>query len=228
MSSKPRKTLEDFPKFSLSQLIRAGTDSQGFTRFELNGEFDRLIQSQGEITWFWLLIGDRAAVCAQWESVGPGTAATLVAFKKEMPEIVGKTLYYLSPAWDARHIWMVLDEQWGWKRVLFQAVDAVAEAYEATDVSIANGQEVKTWTKLSRADKLGSTERYVPTLDNPLGSSVPPQLVPGGWDHEHCELCREHINNGDFGYRDEDGQWLCENCYDKYAKLHDLSFVDDL
>ncbi|HTP30785.1 MAG TPA: hypothetical protein VMJ75_01350 [Candidatus Acidoferrales bacterium] len=228
MDAKLRKTLEDFPKFSVSQLTRVGTDSQGFTRFELNGEFDRLVQPQGQITWFWLLIGDRAAVCAQWKSVGPGNVATVTADEKEMPEIVGKTLYYLSPAWDARHIWMVLDEQWGWKRVLFQAVDAVAEAFEATDISIVDGREVKTWTKLSRADKCKSTKRYAPTLDDTLVSGRPAQLVPGGWDHEHCQLCREHINNGDFGYRDEDDHWLCESCYDKYVKHHDLSFVDDL
>lgn len=228
MNSKPRKTLEDFPKFSVSQLTRVGTDSQGFTRFELNGEFDRPIQPQGEITWFWLLTDDHAAVCAQWKSVGPGTAATVVADEKEMPEIVGKTLYYLSPAWDARDIWMVLDEHWGWQRVLFKSVDAVAERHEATDVSIVDGREVKTWTKLSRADKRGSTERYAPMPDGTLASGTAPQLVPGGWDHEHCQLCRRHINNGDFGYRDEDDHWLCENCYDKYVKPRDLSFVDDL
>jgi len=228
MDSKPRKTLEDFPKFSVSQLTRVGTDSQGFTRFELNVEFNRPIQRRGEITWFWLLTSGRAAVCVQWKSVGPGNVATLTADEKEMPEIVGKTLYYLSSAWDPRHVWMVLDEQWGWKRVLFQAVDAIAETFEATDVSIIDGREVKTWTKLSRADKRGSTERYAPPLDDTLPSGTAPRLVPGGWDHEHCELCREHIDNGDFGYQDKDDNWLCENCYDRYVKPHDLSFVDDL
>ena len=228
MNSKPRKTLEDFPQFSVSHLTRVGTDSQGCTRFELNGDFDHPIQRQGEITWFWLLIDDDAAVCAQWKSVGPGGAATVVVDEKEMPEIVGRTLYYLSPPWDARDVWMVLDEHWGWQRVLFKAVDALAERYEASDVSIVDGREVKTWTKLSRADKRGSTERYAPMLDNTLASGTAPQLVPGGWDHEHCHLCKGHINNGDFGYRDEDDQWLCESCYDKYVKPHDLSFVDDL
>ena len=142
--------------------------------------------------------------------------------------MVGKPLYYLSPAWEPHQIWMVLDEHWGWQRVLFQAVDAVAETHEATDVSIVDEREVKTWTKLSRADKRGSAERYAPTLDDTLVSGAAPQLVPGGWDHEHCQLCREHISHGEFGYRDEDDQWLCENCYGKYVMPRDLSFVDDL
>ena len=163
----------------------------------------------------------------QWKSVGPGAAATVVADEKEMPEISGKTLYYLSPGWDPHHIWMVLDEDWGWQRVLFQTVDAVAERYEASDISIIDGQEVKTWTKLSRADKRGSTERYAPANDA-LPSSSTPQSVPGGWNHEYCQFCRRHINNGDFGYRDGDDQWLCQNCYDKYVTGRDLSFVEDL
>lgn len=228
MNSKPRKTLQDFPRFSVSQVSRGETNSQGFTTFELRGEFDRIIQRQGEITWFWLLVGERAAVWAQWKSVGPGTAATVVAHEKTMPEIAGKTLYYLSPYWQAFHIWMALDEQWGWQRELFQAVDAVAEAYLANDVSIVDGREVKTWAKLSRADKRGHTERYVPLLDDTSDSGTTQQFVPGGWDHEHCELCQGHIEHGNYGYKDPDDRWMCETCYDKYVKPRDLSFVDDL
>jgi hypothetical protein len=228
MNSKFRKKLEDFPKFTVSQLNDLGSDSQGFTRFELAGEFDRPVQPRGEITWFWLLIGDRAAVCAQWISRGPGTAATVVADEKEMPEMGGKTLYYLNPAWEPHHIWMVLDEHWGWQRALLKAVDALAETHEATNISIVDGREVKTWTKLSRADKRGSTKRYAPTRDDTSVSGTAPQLVPGGWDHEHCEICREHIDHGDFGYQDRDDHWLCEDCYDKYVRPRDLSFVDEL
>lgn len=228
MGVKPKKTLEDFPKFFLSQVTRGETDPEGFTAFELSGEFDRIIQRQGEITWFWLLIGERAAVCPQWKSLGPGTAATVIAREREMPETDGKTLYYLSSAWDPYQIRMVLDEEWGWQRVLFQAVDAIAETHHANDVSIVDGREVKTWTKLSRADNHGHTERYAPAQDDASDSSSAQKLVPGGWDHEHCELCRGHIDHGDFGYRDNDERWICERCYDRYVKSHDLSFVDDL
>jgi hypothetical protein len=55
-------------------------------------------------------------------------------------------------------------------------------------------------------------------------------VVRGGWDHEHCELCRGKIGVGGapVGYRDNDDQWLCESCYDHYAKQHDLSFLVEL
>lgn len=228
-SQMSHKTLEDFPTFRLSRLSRGETDPDGFTTFELEGEFDRVIKPVGEITWFWLLIGEREAVCAQWKSFADDTRiATLIVYKKELPEMVGKTLYYLSPGWDARNVWMVLDEQWGWERVRFQAVDAVAENYESNDVSIVDGRDVKTWTKLQRADKRTSTERYAPAAEQTSLSHGEQQVIPGGWDHEHCQLCRGHFDHGDFGYRDGDELWMCESCYDKYAKPHDLSFVDEL
>jgi len=229
MNPENRKTLEDFPKFRVSRVTRGETDPHGFTTFELDGEFDRIVGRVGEITWFWLLIGNRLAVCAQWKSLGEDTSTpTLVAHEKELPEIVGKTLYYLSPAWQAFNIWMVLDEKWGWEHVRFQTVDAVAEAFQANEVSIVDGREVKTWTKLERADNRGFTERYAPAAEQTSPSRAEPHVVPGGWDHEHCELCRGHIDNGDNGYRDRDERWMCENCYNKYVKRRDLSFVDEL
>ena len=186
-----QKTLEDFPTFRLSRLSRGGTDPDGFSQrvacaraFELEGEFDRVIKPVGEITWFWLLIGEREAVCAQWKSFpGDARAATLVVYEKELPEMAGKTLYYLSPGWEPVNVWMVLDHQWGWEHVRFQAVDAVAEKYQANGVSIVDGREVKTWTKLQRADKRTLTERYAPAGEQTSLSRSDQQVVPGGWDH---------------------------------------------
>ncbi|MEZ5962501.1 MAG: hypothetical protein R3F56_01525 [Planctomycetota bacterium] len=44
--------------------------------------------------------------------------------------------------------------------------------------------------------------------------------VPGGWDHEHCELCRGKIDTGTVGaYCDSDtDDWLCGPCYDAYIR----------
>jgi hypothetical protein len=123
---------------------------------------------------------------------------------------------------------MVLDKQWGWQHVRFQAVDAVATTYQAKDVSMVDGREVQTWTKLQRADKHTSTERYAPAAEQASLSGGAQQVIPGGWDHEHCQLCRGHIDHGDFGYRDQDELWMCESCYNKYVKSHDLSFIDEL
>lgn len=228
-AEKSRKTLEDFPKFHLTRVTRCETDPKGFTTFEFEGRFDRPVEQSGEITWFWLLIGDHAAVCMQWKSLDKETrAAVVIAREMELPDLSGKTLYYLSPRWNALNIWMVLDERWGWERMRFQAVDAVAEDYEAKEVSIVDGREVKKWTKLERADKRRSSERYYPVTEESPPSGADQRIIPGGWDHEHCELCHEHIDHGDFGYRDRDERWLCEKCYDRYVSSRDLSFVDEL
>src|SRR6516162_4160063 len=109
-----RKTLKDFPTFRLSRLSGGETDPDGFTTFELEGEFDRFIKPVREITWFWPLIGEREAVCAQWKFFADDArAATLVVYAKELPERVGKTLHHLSPDWEPVNVWMVLDEQLG-------------------------------------------------------------------------------------------------------------------
>jgi hypothetical protein len=141
---------------------------------------------------------------------------------------VGQALFYLSPRWQAFNVWMVLDPSWGWKRTLFEGIDAVAEEYAAPDVSIVDGREVKIWTKLERADGAGRQSRYYPE-DNQIGPPDPnTRVVPGGWDHEHCALCNEHIEAGQFGFRDPGERWMCEKCYQRYVVPRDLSFVDEL
>ena len=52
-TAKP-KTLEDFPRFMVAGLRRGKTSDTGFTRFELDGEFDRIIEKI-DPDWFWLL-----------------------------------------------------------------------------------------------------------------------------------------------------------------------------
>jgi hypothetical protein len=230
-AKKPKtpKTLADLPHFRVLGVVRGETDPDGFTAFELEGEFDRIIERQGEITWFWLLSDQRSAICVQWKSEDDESLkAVVVAHEKKLPEVLGKTLYYLSPGWDPKNIWMVTDDQWGWESARLQAVDAVAETYAAKDISIVDGREVKTWTKLTRADGRGSVERYGPSEDKSSGSGTHTKIIPGGWDHEHCQLCRKHIDDGDYGYRDRDDHWMCVSCYDSYVRPRDVSFVDDL
>jgi hypothetical protein len=229
MTNKKPKTLDDFPHFTVTHVRRGETSPSGYTEFELEGTFGKLDQIKGiESTWFWLLIGEHDCLCAQVRSLDKDTGAAVVTCdRQKMPDIVGEKLFYLSPYWQAFNVWMVLDPKWGWKRTQFHAVDAVAETYEAPDVSIVDGREVRKWTKVERADKKGPLNRYYPAQDqDSTDQSV--REVSGGWDHEHCTLCEEHINSGDFGYCDSDGRWMCESCYDKYVKLRDLSFVYEL
>lgn len=229
MTNKKPKTLDDFPSFTVTCVRRGETFPMGYTEFELGGTFGKLNQIKGiESAWFWLLIGEHDCLCAQVRSLDKDTGAALVTCdRQKMPDILGEKLFYLSPYWQAFNIWMVLDPNWGWERVQFQTADAVAENHEAPDISIVDGREVRKWTKLERADKKGHVSRYYPAQDQ-SSTEASPKTIPHGWDHEHCDLCRVHINAGVFGYRDPDDRWMCESCYEKYVMQRDLSFVDEL
>jgi hypothetical protein len=43
----------------------------------------------------------------------------------------------------------------------------------------------------------------------------------GGWDHEHCLVCRVTISDKSethwWGYSDDDDQWLCAACYARHV-----------
>jgi hypothetical protein len=45
-------------------------------------------------------------------------------------------------------------------------------------------------------------------------------LIPGGWDHEHCELCAKTISeepeDEQVGYTNGE-EWLCCSCYQEHV-----------
>jgi hypothetical protein len=223
-----RKTLEDFPHFVVAGVRRGDTTMEGYTRFELDGQFDRSIDETVH-DWFFLLFGKQSSVCVTLKSFDKETnSATLTCDEREEPILVGRSLAYLGRYWRPHNIWMVLDTEWKWERKQFQGIDAVAEDYEAKDISIVDGREVKVWTKLQPVRDTGSQSRHYPASDqnSPRGSES--TLVPTGWDHEHCDLCNTHIDVRGFGYCDHDEHWLCEKCYERYVATRDLAFVDGL
>lgn len=122
--------------------------------------------------------------------------AILTWEKKDGPRIVGQALVYLSPYWQACNVWMVLDSNWGWERRQFQSIDAVAENYESTDISLVGGREVRLWTKLAPVEGRRSQSRHYPATDQTLYTGSEARVVPSGWDHEHCDLCKAHIEAG--------------------------------
>jgi len=228
MNTRKPKTLDDFPKFHVAGVRRGETSAEGYTRFELVGRFDTVVEGI-DSGWFWLLTRPNKCLCANLTSLEKQSGEALLSCdEKEEPIVAGQTLFYLSPYWQAFHVWMVLDPDWGWKRTRFEGTDAVAEDYLAPDVSIVDGREVRIWTNLERTDRAGRQSRYYPADDQDAPPNLNPRVVPGGWGHEHCELRKEHIDAGQLGYRDPDGRWVCEKCYDRYVVPRDLSFVDEL
>lgn len=222
------KTLEDFPQFFVDAVRPGEVSPDGYTRFELEGKFDRLIEGI-DPHWFWLLLGEKDSICATLQSLNKETkAAVLSCDVAEEPKVVGQSLAYLSPYWQAYHVRMVLDPAWGWDKKEFYGVDAFAQNYEAKDTAVVNGSEVRVWTKLEPAAGREGASRHYPASDQSLPPRSERWLVPGGWGHEHCDLCKTHIDAGQFAYGDSGDRWLCEKCYERYVVQRDLAFVDEL
>jgi hypothetical protein len=118
--------------------------------------------------------------------------------------VVGSTFPIYNSYWFGR-IDLVLDAGIQWRRKQFVAPDAFV-------------QDAPTpgWRQ-SRAAELGDESR------------ADGQIVPGGWDHEHCEICWRHIGSGGDpeGYVTGNDEWVCTSCYSRYVERHDLSFVPD-
>jgi len=53
------------------------------------------------------------------------------------------------------------------------------------------------------------------------------KVISGGWDHEHCRICWEKISESTqpFGYHDQDEDWVCESCYEKYVTTKSIDFI---
>jgi hypothetical protein len=223
--SKP-KALEDFPQFTVAA-VRRGETADGYMRFELEGKFNQTIkENEGE--WFYLLFSEKNSLCVTLKSLNKDTGETIVTCdEKEEPNVAGKTLAYLESYWRPNNVWMILDPDWGWDRKQFQGADAIAEDFESKDVSIIDGREVKFWTKLEAVEKTESS-RYYPAGEQSAQPGPGQRVVPGGWDHEHCALCNVHVDVGDVGYCDRDGEWMCIKCYERYVVQHDLAFVDEI
>jgi hypothetical protein len=55
------------------------------------------------------------------------------------------------------------------------------------------------------------------------------EVVKGGWDHEHCEICGQTISlfesGNEYGYQDQNDSWVCLTCYDQYVFAKSLDFI---
>jgi hypothetical protein len=232
---KPKR-LDDFPKFVVTALRRCAPSESDYQGFEIDGVFDAELEGPfDEIIggncpqWFWLLFGERGSLCPVLRSFDKQSrTATLAFHEKEEPGVLGLEMAYLSSYWQAFHVWMVLDPNWGWERKQFKGTDALAEDFEAKEVSIVEGREIRVWTKLEPARAGSGQSRLYPATDQTPPVHLGPRLVPGAWEHEHCELCNAHIDAEMFGYYDPGERWMCEDCYERYAVRHDLAFVDEI
>jgi len=120
------------------------------------------------------------------------------------PLKVGTTVLFVEGYWH-RCVKMILDPHRRWERMLFQP----------KDMALYRQRGGMVGTPASR-------------LSASMGK--PDEIVPGGWDHEHCEICQGKVTaypgSQHFGFTDGSGLWFCEGCYKTFVQPKDFSFMD--
>lgn len=118
--------------------------------------------------------------------------------------------------------WEVLDSYWGERAEL--VLDETREWSRASFEPRAAVQFSSPGGRIRGALDLA-------TLRALSGPSRPEDLevVPDGWDHEHCELCWEKIGLGGQaqGYVSRNANWVCASCYTAFIEPRSLSFIPE-
>ena len=113
---------------------------------------------------------------------------------------VGSVVPWLPTRWQFFDVNMILRSRW--ERRAFVPSDA--QHFQLGDVH--------GWTKIGA--QLNSGE-------------VPTHIERDGWDHEECRICDTHIGRGGSleGHVNQDDQWLCQTCFERYGQPRDLAFI---
>ena len=153
--------------------------------------------------WFWLWPSeDRAITPAILEGRPEGDELVLSIDPQDMTSAVapGAALAWFSPYWQAYHVYMIRRGKWDRRRFL------------AEDAAIFILGRLR-----------GRNKAHLPIPEGAIAKGI----EPGGWDHEHCEICRATIGSGGepFGYVDPDDHWLCESCHARWAQPRDFGFL---
>lgn len=113
---------------------------------------------------------------------------------------VGSVVPWLPCSWQYFHVNMILSSSW--ERCTFVPSDA---------------QHFRS----------GNSHGWTKAGDRLPDGALPTYIEKDGWDHEECRICDAHIGwrGSPEGYVNQDDQWLCAACYERYGRAHDLGFI---
>jgi hypothetical protein len=150
----------------------------------------------------YLRVGEGRLVQGRFRHVDPGSG--MCSFFPDDPRRLaelrpGLSCLFLDGYWGERAE-LVLDENRPWQRREFEPSDAV------------------------RYPSRGGGS----IVSKSLAESPPDgEIVKGGWDHEHCNICWETIGPHDHpaGYFSAPQTWICERCHSSYVVPRSLAFI---
>jgi hypothetical protein len=151
----------------------------------------------------------------------------------------GAVLPWLDAFWQAGDVAFLLDHCREWRRVMYTATDAVVFAervVRCNECRWTGGADDPTRRacplcsgELKETEIFGNQEAVFPL--RPDQRFV--ETRAGGWNHDHCLICNVAIGRAvPRGYRDSSfvgpnsaGMWLCEQCFERYVRRGDFSFL---
>jgi hypothetical protein len=198
------KRISELPHFKVSE-VREGVLHRGTVEVNLVGTFDTLDGVDGGRCSL-ILPSLESIWCEPLRFDAKTGSAVYLAWFSEMKDVAGESLAYVNGRVDGEKVAMIADESNVWTKLKFEPSDAIANSIIGTDG--------KPWTALRKA--------------NSHPASGQERVVKNGWNHEHCKLCNASIGAEQCGYRDSTQRWICELCFERYAKGHNISFLDEL
>jgi hypothetical protein len=191
-------SLDGLPRFSIDT-VNISEDGSAFVEGCLEGWKAGM---DGPL-WFWLWTSDTEAITPSLQAVAPQGCRVSVRIEAEELAVSvrpGAALPWLSPYWQADHVWMIRRGEW--QQRTFAAHDAVH-------------------FRLDGAHGWNRAEQEIPP------DAVASGVEASGWDHEHCEICGARIGKNGLarGYVDPEDHWLCPACYERWAQRRDLTFL---
>jgi len=171
--------------------------------------------SKDSVEWFWAISWNKGyydyVPCLL--SYDSDTKCANLSFNEEQLDFkVGDSLFCFRAYWQGYHFRMVDDPGWPWRQITWRS--------SAAKESFFTDAEGNRWRVLQ--DSTGQKSRLYPMREQDSA-----EVLMIDWDHEHCELCNTHIENGFTAFQDEDSHFLCVACYEKYVLPHDLTFLTE-
>jgi hypothetical protein len=188
----------------------------------------------------WLFVSETESTIADVVSLDSAGASLDVphwSMTKHVHE--GAALPWLDCRWQARDLAFMLDTNRQWRRVHYEASDAVVFAKRTLKCGHC-GWTGGIETELTRCPKCTSELTTTEIFGNqeaafPLDADARyVETRSRFWDHDHCLVCDVAVGrNVPFGYRESSfadgpnsvGIWLCEACFGKYLSRGDFSFL---
>jgi hypothetical protein len=226
--------LDVLPRFHVRTVAPASAESM-----LVSGTFNRpeqiAVDDRG-----WLFVSETESSIADVLSVDNSTAGLDVpnwSMTRHVHE--GAVLPWLDGRWQARDLAFLLDPARQWRRVKYEATDAVVFAKRILKCAQC-GWTGSAETELARCPKCASELTTTEIFGNqeavyPLDADARfVETRTRFWDHDHCLICDVAIGRDvPFGYRESSfadgpnsvGIWLCEACLERYLSKGDFRFL---